>query len=253
MSDMYGTATGDSTGEQTINTGADQSSTRDVASQEARGVADDAKAAGQQTLGTAKAEAGAVADEVKQQASQIFDQARQEFGSQAATQHERAASGLRALADELSSLAQGSDQSGVVSDVARQAGDRTREAADWLESRSPGDVLDELKSLARRRPGAFLAGAAILGVVGGRLTRGITDQVREEKADEVSQPPVDLTPVSTDDWTDPAVGMPTMPAPAADTGFATTVQSPAVTTVDPLSDPLTDAIDAPRSPDGGRL
>ena len=33
--------------------------------------------------------------------------------------------------------------------------------------------LDEVKRYARRRPGTFLAGAAVLGLVAGRLTRGV--------------------------------------------------------------------------------
>ena len=45
-------------------------------------------------------------------------------------------------------------------DVARRAGD----AAGWLDQRDPGSLLEEARGFARRRPMAFLAVAAGLGV-----------------------------------------------------------------------------------------
>ena len=72
-------------------------------------------------------------------------------------------------------MADGGQQSGTVSEVARQAADRADRLAEWLGQREPGDLLDEVRSFARRRPGAFLLGAAIAGVVVGRLTRGAVD------------------------------------------------------------------------------
>jgi len=50
--------------------------------------------------------------------------------------------------------------------------------ADWLSEREPADLLEEARSLARRRPGAFLVGAALAGVIIGRLTRGVVDATR---------------------------------------------------------------------------
>ena len=65
-------------------------------------------------------------------------------------------------------------ESGMAADLARQGASRLDAAASWLENRQPGEILDEVRSFARRRPGAFIAGAAILGLVGGRMTRGLT-------------------------------------------------------------------------------
>jgi hypothetical protein len=45
----------------------------------------------------------------------------------------------------------------------------------WLDSHGPDEVLDEVRSFARRRPGTFLLIAAGAGVVLGRLTRGLKD------------------------------------------------------------------------------
>ncbi len=69
-------------------------------------------------------------------------------------------------------MAGSSEQNGVASDLVGQAADRTHGVADWLDGRQPEDLLDELRRLARRRPGAFLIGALAAGVVAGRLTRG---------------------------------------------------------------------------------
>jgi hypothetical protein len=137
-------------------------------------VASDAKQGGQQVAQTAKEQTQEVASEAKDQARQLYQQLRAEMGDQATSQHQRAASGLRSLGDELGAMARGeSNQQGVASDLAQQASDRVSALAGWLESREPGDVLGEVTSFARRKPGTFLAAAAAIGFLGGRLTRGI--------------------------------------------------------------------------------
>jgi hypothetical protein len=151
-----------------------EGSTTDVAKDQAKNLAGDAKQGGQQVAQTAKEQTQQVASEAKDQARQLFQQVRGEFGDQAANQHQRAASGLRSLGDELGSMARGeSSQQGLASDLAQQAADRVGSLAGWLESREPGDVLGEVTSFARRKPGTFLAAAAAIGFLGGRLTRGI--------------------------------------------------------------------------------
>jgi len=62
-----------------------------------------------------------------------------------------------------------------VDDVARRAED----AATWLDDRDPGSLLEEARGFARRRPGTFLAVAAGLGVVAGRLSRSLVDEARD--------------------------------------------------------------------------
>ncbi|KRF41973.1 hypothetical protein ASH01_18030 [Terrabacter sp. Soil811] len=141
---------------------------------EAKSVASDAADSSRRVADTAAAGAKDVASEAATQLRQLLTQLRGELDDQASTQGQRAVSGLRSLADELREMASSSSQQGVAGEAAGQAADRATSAADWLENRQPGDMLDELRSLARRRPGAFLLGAAVLGVVGGRLTRGLT-------------------------------------------------------------------------------
>ena len=45
--------------------------------------------------------------------------------------------------------------------------------ADRLQNREPAELLDEVRSFARRKPGLFLLGAAAAGVLAGRLTSGV--------------------------------------------------------------------------------
>lgn len=150
-----------------------EGSTSEVAKDQAQSVASDAKQSSQQVAQTAKEQTQEVASEARYQARELYQQLRSEAGDQAATQHQRAASGLHTLGDELSSMARGSEQSGVATDLAQQAADRVHSLAGWLESREPGDVLGEVTSFARRKPGTFLAAAAAVGFLGGRLTRGL--------------------------------------------------------------------------------
>lgn len=157
-----------------------ESSTTDVARDQAKSVAGDAKEGGQQVAQTAKEQTQQVASEAKNQARDLYDQVRGELGDQASNQHQRAASGLRSLGDELGSMARGSEQSGIASDLAQQAADRAHSAAGWLESREPGDILHEVTSFARNKPGTFLAAAAAIGFLGGRLTRGLAAEAHDD-------------------------------------------------------------------------
>jgi hypothetical protein len=174
-----GLGTPSGTGSSGSGSGGDDS-TRDVAKDEARGVAQDAAERGKATAQTAKEQAGQVAGEATSQARQLIDQARSELTSQGSAQKEKATGGLRSLADELSGLLEGNGaQSGAVAGIAQEASDRVRSAADWLETHETGDVLQEVRRFARQRPGMFLLGAAAVGFLGGRLTRGFADEVKE--------------------------------------------------------------------------
>jgi hypothetical protein len=42
-----------------------------------------------------------------------------------------------------------------------------------LQNREPAELLEEIRSFARRKPGMFLLGAAAAGVLAGRLTSGV--------------------------------------------------------------------------------
>jgi len=160
----------------------DDRSTRDVARDEAASVKDTAVGATQQVAGVAKQEVGNVASEAGYQAKNLVNQALGEVRSQAGQQQQRLAEGVHSVSKQLGSMASSSDAPGPLADLAQQAAAKGGELAHWLENREPSDLLEELKSFARRRPVAFLLGAALAGVVAGRLTRGLTANASDQKA-----------------------------------------------------------------------
>ena len=148
-------------------------STTDVAKDQAGEVAGTARDATQHVAGVAAEQVGQVASEATQQVKALVHQTRGELTQQASEQQKRVASGLRALGKELGAMAQGSEQSGMATELVAQVGQRTDTLASWLEDREPGHVVDEVTRFARQRPGAFLAAAAAAGFLVGRLGRGL--------------------------------------------------------------------------------
>lgn len=155
-------------------TGMTDQSTTPGAREAAANLANEAGQAGRRVAGLAKDETKAVGSEARRQAKRLADQVGGEMRQQAAAQQSRAAKGLRTIGEEFSDMAgaQGSG-SGFAATVAREAGNRTSAAAQWLDERDPQAVLEETKRFARRRPGVFIAIALGAGVVVGRLVRSL--------------------------------------------------------------------------------
>jgi hypothetical protein len=145
-------------------------------------VASHATQAGSEVASTAAERAKDVAQETKRQARDLLGEAKQQVQDQAGAQHSNLVNNLRQLGSELGSMADNSSQSGVATELVSQAHERVNTVANWLESRQPGDLLGEVRSYAQRRPGMFLLGAALAGVVAGRLTRGAVDANRDQSS-----------------------------------------------------------------------
>jgi hypothetical protein len=79
------------------------------------------------------------------------------------------------------------DGSGMAADLIQQVSRRTSDAASWLESREPGDLVNEVRRFARQRPGLFLAGTAVAGAVVGRLTRNVLASSQSTASDPGQQ------------------------------------------------------------------
>jgi uncharacterized protein YjbJ (UPF0337 family) len=154
------------------------SQTTEVARDQAGQVGSAAADAGRHVAGTAKEQAGQVAQQARREAKDLYQQARGQAAEQARTGQRKAGDALRSLAAELHEMA-GGEHHGPASDLAAQAAGRVDDLAGWLDSREPGDLVDEVRTFARRRPGLFLAGAALAGVLAGRLTRGVVDANRD--------------------------------------------------------------------------
>jgi hypothetical protein len=153
--------------------------TTQVARDEAGQVGGAAADAGRHVADTAKEQAGEVAEQVRREAKDLYHQARGQVTEQAKGGQQKATEALRALAAELHEMTAG-EHRGPASDLAAQAAGRLDGLAGWLDNREPGDLVNEVRNFARRRPGAFLVGAALAGVLAGRLTRGVVDANRDD-------------------------------------------------------------------------
>ncbi|NUU17767.1 hypothetical protein HP550_10960 [Cellulomonas humilata] len=150
-------------------------STADTAKEQASTLKAKAADAGGHLLDDAKGEAAAVTQEARRQLGDLWSQARTEVTGQASTQQSRLAGGLTSVGGQLSQMASAPAEQNLATDLVREVGDKVDSLGRWLESHGPDEVLDEVRSFARRRPGTFLLVAAGAGVVLGRLTRGLKD------------------------------------------------------------------------------
>jgi len=196
-----------------------QPSVTAVARDEAANVGGSVRDAGSQIAQTATGQARQVVSETGHQARDLLGEVKGQARGQASAQQHKAAEQLRTVADELSEMAAKGGQSGLATEVAQQAAERVRGVASWLGQREPGDLLDEVRNFARRRPGAFLIGAAVAGAVAGRLTRGLTDAAGSGGQPAPQPRPVSEPPVAADAPTmpDPVLPLPgdLVPGPAA--------------------------------------
>jgi hypothetical protein len=153
---------------------------------------------GSQLAETAADQAKQVTAEAGRQARDLIDEARGQVGSEALAQQQKVAIGLRSLVDELTSMAEKGGQSGPATEIANQAAERVRRAATWLDQREPGDLVGELRRLGRQHPGTFLLGAALAGVLVGRLTRGAVEAAAHGDVPAHSAPPPPISPSGFD-------------------------------------------------------
>lgn len=149
-------------------------STTDVAKDEARNVGQTAAQGASQVASTAADQAKEVVQETKAQAQDVISQGRDQLRQQVVSQQQKAGQGLAGLADALRGMADGNAPApGPAADLVKQGASSLQQFADALQNREPADLLEEVRRFARRKPGTFLLGAALAGVVAGRLTSGV--------------------------------------------------------------------------------
>ena len=126
----------------------------------------------QALAGQATQQARLTADEARHQARRLAGQTKEELLGQADGKTTQAATGLQSVAGQLQAIADGRpDEAGPLVDYAQQAADRVGTIAARLQSGGAQGVVDDVTSLARRRPGLFLVGAIGAGFLAGRLVR----------------------------------------------------------------------------------
>ncbi|MDQ3305272.1 MAG: NAD(P)/FAD-dependent oxidoreductase [Actinomycetota bacterium] len=121
---------------------------------------------------TSREQVAQVAQELSDQARYLLDETKAQLQDQAQAQSERLAEALHRLGEEAQALAEGrADDAPTLRDYVRKAADKLEEIADDLESESAEGLLEDVQTLARRRPGLYLVGAGAAGLVVGRLVR----------------------------------------------------------------------------------
>ncbi|MER7481867.1 hypothetical protein ABTX60_30265 [Streptomyces sp. NPDC126510] len=142
-----------------------------TAKQEASATVGQARKGASQVAGTAGDQVRAVTGEARAQAGAMAGDLRTRVTEEAESQTRRGAQVMRQWADDLSGLADSADADSPARSLVTQAADRGHRAADYLDTRGAGGLVDDLQDFARRRPGAFLGGAVVAGFAVGRLAK----------------------------------------------------------------------------------
>lgn len=162
-----------------------------TAKEQAASVAHTATSAAGEVTGTAKEQVGSVVGETVAQAKDLTGQVKQQAAQQVSSQTDKATTALRELSKQLSE----GDTSGVVGTVLTEVGNRVQGLADVLEQKGPQGLLEDVRLYARRNPGTFMLGAALAGLVTGRLVKGM--QAPEQQLALPPGPSATPAPVTT--------------------------------------------------------
>ncbi len=166
---------------QVASTAADQAA--DVAStvsQKGRQLAGSAVDATRDVTGTVQEQISVVKGEVTEQGRSLAEEAKSQVERHAHAQSQRLADTLLNIGSEVQALAEGRvDDAENLKPYLSSAADAVYNAADRVYDLSSdidnnhgiAGVLEDLQSFARRRPGAFLLGAAVAGFGIGRAVR----------------------------------------------------------------------------------
>lgn len=213
----------------------------------ARETAATATEEGKHLASSAGDQAGQVAHEAAQQARGVAREAHAQVTStledQTRLQRDRIAETLHTVGQDLDQMSAQSD--GLAGRVAGEVAHHSRSVGSYLESREPGQLLGDVRSFARDRPGTFLLGALAAGVVVGRLTRGVAEGIDAATSDGATTGTTDAQPTGTATAAVPPTpgpgaalppaqdaphGTPTMPPPSLPTDAPPTTPSTATPT-----------------------
>lgn len=200
--------------------------TSDAAKAEANRVQQHAKSQAREVQGTAKEQAQRVADEAREQARSLVGDAREHALRQAEDQTGRLSQALHEWSRQADALLDGRpDDAGNLGSWAREASNQLERLANRVDERGFRGLAEDVQGFARRRPGAFLAGAAAAGFAVARLGRGA--QGAQQSDESTSQPAVTagtdtadserdevvVAEVSSYESTEPTPAEPVEPAP----------------------------------------
>lgn len=141
---------------------------------------------------TVKERTSGLTGELTAEGRSLVEDTRYQLQSQAQTGVQRVASSIRQLGEQTQALAEGRPDEAPqlvdylyrAADGIYSAADRMFTVADDVESRGVTSVIDDLQQYARRRPGTFLLGAAVLGFGVGRLVKAEKARSEREEAED---------------------------------------------------------------------
>jgi hypothetical protein len=165
---------------------------------ETSGKADQAKEQASQVGGAAAEQASAVAGTAKEQAGQVVSDARahaqdllgqttSQVGAQADEQTQRLSGNLKTLSEHFGTMADSGEPGSTAHTLVNEASRRTGELSSYLDGHEFGEIVNDVKGFARRRPGAFILGSAVAGLLVGRLGRAVKD-APDSQDDTTSDP-----------------------------------------------------------------
>ncbi|ONK09930.1 hypothetical protein [Streptomyces sp. MP131-18] len=120
---------------------------------------------------TAREQTRAVTDQARSQARTTAHDLRGRVTDEADTQTHRTAGAVRQWADDMAGLARNAPADSPAQSLVAQAADQGHRAADYLDRHGFGGLVEDVQGFARRRPAAFLGGAALAGLAIGRLVK----------------------------------------------------------------------------------
>lgn len=170
----------------------DRSMTDEATAQGAE-VAEHARDSAAELKDNALDRAGTVSQEAMDQARDLVSEAREQLDRHASGQAQQLGASLRRLAEGLEDMCQRGETGGPASRLVSEAADLSHQAADFFDGRQVGEIVDDIRSFARRRPAGFLIGAAALGIAVGRLGRGVRDA---RQPDEPTYPQLEAAPAA---------------------------------------------------------
>ncbi|MET7436329.1 hypothetical protein ACWERY_10785 [Streptomyces sp. NPDC004082] len=142
-----------------------------TAKEQASATAGQAREAAGDVAGTAVDQARTVADTARRQAKSAGGDLRDRVTEEVQGQTQRAAGTIRQWAEDLSELTRGAPGDSPARSLVSQMADGGHRAANYLDQHGVDGMTEDVKGFARRRPGVFLAGAALAGLAAGRLVK----------------------------------------------------------------------------------
>jgi hypothetical protein len=152
-----------------------------TAADEATTVASGAKEQAASVASAAKEQAKEVGSQAADEAKDLLADARQQLRAQADEQAHRLAGTVGSLGSQLRTTAD-SGEPGTARDVVRQLADQANTFSSKLDQGGLDRTLNDVKRMARNRPGMFLLGAAAAGFVAARVARNADTQALADAA-----------------------------------------------------------------------